>query len=102
VGFIGYTPKQLRNMVNTGKLVGVYDGLVYDLTSFITNAGVGHPANQQVPATDTTFMALEALDVFKFSSGLDVTKQLNSLNIDQDAHMRHCLQNLFTIGKVDN
>ena len=44
------------------------------------------------------------LDVFKFNSGHDITKQLNNLNIPSDVLQRQkvCLRNLFLIGKVDN
>jgi chitin synthase len=48
-------------------------------------------------------MSDDVLSVFQFNSGQDVTKKLNSLNIDQDvlARQKVCLRNLFTIGKLD-
>jgi chitin synthase len=103
VGFLGYTPPQLKNMANSGYSVGVYNGLVYDVTSYVNNGpGVKPPYGEQAPQED--FMDGSVLDVFKFNSGRDVTKQLNNLNIDKDILQRQkvCLRNLFLIGKVDN
>lgn len=105
VGFVGYTPKELKNMASAGSSVGVYNGLVYDLTSYINNGpALRSPAGTQAPSTNTQFMDGSVLDVFKFNSGQDVTKKLNDLNIDKDvlARQKVCLRNLFTIGQVDN
>jgi chitin synthase len=104
VGFVGYTPKELKNMANTGSSVGVYNSLVYDVTSYVKNGpGIGNPAGQQAPNVDRNFMAPEILNVFQFNSGQDVTKKINSLNIDPAvlARQKVCLRNLFTIGKLD-
>ena len=104
VGFVGYTPKELKNMANTGSSVGVYDGLIYDVTSYIKNGpGVGHPTGQQSPSVDRNFMSTDVLNIFQFNSGQDITKKLDSLNIDRDvlARQKVCLRNLFTIGKLD-
>ncbi|KII91880.1 glycosyltransferase family 2 protein [Plicaturopsis crispa FD-325 SS-3] len=105
VGFLGYEPKELKNMASAGKSVGVYNGLVYDVTSYINNGpAVRAPTGQQAPSTDVHFMDGSVLDVFKFNSGQDITKKLDNLNIDKDvlARQKVCLRNLFTIGKVDN
>jgi chitin synthase len=104
VGFVGYTPADLKNMANTGSSVGVYDGLIYDVTSYIQNGpGVGHPTGEQAPSVDRNFMSTDVLNVFQLNSGQDVTKKLNSLNIDSNvlAMQKVCLRNLFTIGKLD-
>lgn len=107
-GFVGYTPKELKNMANNGKSVGVYNGIIYDVTSYINNGpAVRAPKDQQAPPmapTDIHFMDDSVLDVFKFNSGHDVTKQINSLRIGSDvlARQKVCLRNLFAIGKVDN
>ena len=104
VGFIGYTPTDLRNMANTGSSVGVYNGLIYDLTSYIKNGpGVGSPKGENPPSVDRNFMSQDILDVFQFNSGSDVTKKLNSLNIDSAvlARQKVCLRNLFMVGKLD-
>lgn len=105
VGFIGITPSSLKNMAKTGSSVGVYNGLVYDVTDYVKNGpGIGHPVDQQAPQVDTNFMSQDVLNVFKFNSGQDITKKLDSLNIDKDVLDRQkvCLRNLFTVGKVDN
>jgi chitin synthase len=61
------------------------------------------PEGQQAPPTNVQFMDQNVLDIFKYNAGGDVTKQLNSLRIDRNvlAWQKACLQNLFTIGKVD-
>jgi chitin synthase len=104
VGFIGLTPTDLGNMANSGSSVGVYDGLIYDVTSYIKNGpGIGHPTGQQAPVVDRNFMAPEVLNVFQYNSGQDITKKLDSLNIDSAvlARQKVCLRNLFTVGKLD-
>jgi chitin synthase len=103
-GFIGYTPRELRNMANGGRSVAVYNNLIYDLTSYINNGpAVRAPEGQQAPPTNVQFMDENVLDIFKYNAGSDVTKQLNSLRIDRNvlAWQKVCLRNLFTIGKVD-
>lgn len=109
VGFLGYTPKEIRNMANTGSSVAIYNGLVYDLTPYIQNPrAVKAPWHTQAPPvseTDTDFMHSSVVDLFKISGGGDITKQLDNLaGVDQDvlARQKVCLRNLFLIGKVDN
>jgi chitin synthase len=104
-GFVGYTPKELKNMANDKKSVGVYNGLIYDLTSYIQNGpGVGNPYNAKAPDVDKNFMHQSVIDIFQYNSGKDVTKALDGLNLDPAilARQKVCLRNLFTIGKVDN
>ncbi|KAG6837153.1 hypothetical protein H0H93_013743 [Arthromyces matolae] len=104
-GFLGYTPKEIRNMANQGRSVGIYNGLIYDVTNYITSPpAVRAPSGMQAPATNTQFMDDSVLDVFKFNAGKDITKQLDTLNIDSAvlARQKICLRNLFTIGQVDN
>ena len=49
-------------------------------------------------------MSGDVLNLFQVHAGTDITRRLNSLNIDSDvlARQKVCLRNLFTIGKVDN
>jgi chitin synthase len=104
-GFVGYTPTELKNMASNGHSVAVYNGLIYDLTSYINNGpAVRAPKGEQAPPVDPHFMSEQVLDVFKFNAGRDVTKLLNNLDIDPNvlAWQRVCLRNLFAIGKVDN
>ncbi|KAF7439767.1 hypothetical protein PC9H_000103 [Pleurotus ostreatus] len=105
VGFVGYTPKELRNMASTGNSVAVYGGLVYDLTTYLRSPpALRAPSGTQAPPTDTNFMHSAIVDVFRLHAGTDVTKRLDALNIPPDVLSRQkvCLRNLFTIGKVDN
>jgi chitin synthase len=105
VGFVGYTPKEIRTMANTGSSVGVYNGLVYDLTNYVQNPrGVQAPWGQDPPSNvDTNFMSEKVVDIFKLNAGGDVTKAINNLDLtsDQLARQKVCLRNLFTIGKLD-
>ncbi|KAI0089472.1 glycosyltransferase family 2 protein [Irpex rosettiformis] len=106
VGFMGYTSKELKNMANSKKTVGVYRGLVYDLTNYVTNGpAVQSPKGQQAPGgIDTHFMSEDIVNVFQFNSGRDVTKKLDSLQIDSEVMgwQRTCLRNLFLIGRLDS
>lgn len=34
VGWLGITPKSLTNLASTGRSIGVYDGIVYDVTDY--------------------------------------------------------------------
>ncbi|KAF8643335.1 hypothetical protein AX16_009064 [Volvariella volvacea WC 439] len=108
VGFLGFTPKEVRNMASTGGSVAIYRGMVYDLTSYINNPrALRSPHNTQAPPvddTDTNFIHGAILDLFKFRAGQDITKQLDDLPVDSAilARQRVCLRNLFLKGRVDN
>ena len=105
VGFVGYTKKTIQSMASSGSSVGVYNGHVYDVTSYINSPpGRRGPPNTVAPDVPTDFMDQSVLDVFTFSGGGDVTKQLDNLNIDRATLERQkvCLRNLFLIGMVDN
>ncbi|PFH46960.1 glycosyltransferase family 2 protein [Amanita thiersii Skay4041] len=105
VGFLGYTRKDIKSMANNGRSVGVYNGLIYDVTPYLTTPpGRQGPPGFAPPDVDTQFMDGNVLDVFKFGAGGDVTKQLDNLRINRDilARQKVCLRNLFLIGKVDN
>ncbi|KAJ7724605.1 glycosyltransferase family 2 protein [Mycena maculata] len=104
VGFVGLTPKEIRTMANNGSSIAIYNGLVYDLTSYVQNPrGVQAPAGQDPPQVDTDFMSDQVVDIFKLNAGGDVTKQLDNLPLtsDQLARQKVCLRNLFTVGRVD-
>ncbi|PPQ68466.1 hypothetical protein CVT24_005563 [Panaeolus cyanescens] len=108
VGFVGLTPKEIKNMANTGSSVAIYNGMVYDLTNYLRNPPAPQTPFNTVPQgitdTDLHFMEGNILDLFKFNAGQDITKRLNSLNIDKTvlAYQKICLRNLFLVGKVDN
>ncbi|KAL0060142.1 hypothetical protein AAF712_013068 [Marasmius tenuissimus] len=109
VGFVGYSPKEIKNMAHSSRSVGVYNGLIYDVTDYIKSSGSLSAPNGEVPpegaSGDRDFMHSAVIDIFRFNSdGGDITKQLNNLNIDSAilARQKTCLRNIFTIGKVDN
>ncbi|KAI9438359.1 glycosyltransferase family 2 protein [Lactarius indigo] len=104
-GFVGYTPKEIRNMANSGRSIGVYRGLVYDVTNYLQfPPATRAPYGQQAPQVNVNFMDGNVLDIFKYNSGHDISKALDNLNIDSNvlSAQKVCLRNLFTIGKVDN
>jgi chitin synthase len=107
VGFVGYTPQDIKNLASTGESVAVYNGLVYDVTNY--NPAIRSPDGTQAPPdADQTkdFMHGAVLDLFKFYAGTDITKRLDQLEgtIGKDvlARQKVCLRNLFLLGKVDN
>ncbi|KAJ7471354.1 hypothetical protein B0H11DRAFT_2237653 [Mycena galericulata] len=66
VGFAGLTPKEIRTKANNGSSIGIYNGLVYDLTSYVQSPrGVAAPAGTVAPQVDTDFMSDQVVDVFK-------------------------------------
>ncbi|KAF5366143.1 hypothetical protein D9757_010944 [Collybiopsis confluens] len=109
VGFLGYTKTEITNMATNGKSVGIYNSLIYDVTSYVTSqASLIAPPGFQAPGdTEREFMHPAVMDVFRFNNGGDITKSLNALvpnTIDSDTLERQkiCLRNLFLVGKVDN
>ena len=106
VGFVGYTPKEIKNMASQKRSLAVYNGLVYEITDYIQfPPATQAPSGEQVPSgISTQFLDSSVVDLFQFNAGQDITKQLDNLNIDSDvlARQKVCLRNLFTIGKVDN
>ncbi|KAJ6488481.1 glycosyltransferase family 2 protein [Mycena vitilis] len=106
-GFVGLTPKEVKTKANNGSSIGVYNGLVYDLTGYVQNPrGVKAPTGQNPPDVDTDFMSEKVVDMFKLNAGGDVTKDINNLvnqglSADQLARQKVCLRNLFAIGKLD-
>ena len=106
VGFIGQTPKEIRNSASAGRSVAIYNGMIYDVTTYLTSPpAIRTPTGTQAPGDiDVNFMHGSVLDLFKFNAGRDITKQLDRLNIDRAilARQKVCLRNLFLVGKVDN
>ncbi|KAL8280137.1 hypothetical protein RQP46_007467 [Phenoliferia psychrophenolica] len=106
-GFVGFTPKEIKNKASSGSTIAIYNGGVYDLTSYVTNSGGGIkvPTGQSAPANvDRAFMSGDVVSLFQRRSGRDITKELNSLAIGSDVLARQlvCLRNLFFVAKVDN
>jgi chitin synthase len=106
---MGYTPKEISQMASSGKSVGVYNGILYDLTDYITTGPTAAPPpGQSLPSGnaigEVQFMDSRITDVFKLSSGGDLTKTIDGLGLDKDLlnRQRVCMRNLFAIGQVDN
>ena len=106
VGFVGYTPKEIVSMASSGRSVAVYNGLIYELTTYLSSPpAIRTPAGTQAPGgISTQFIHSSVVDLFQSYAGQDITKQFNSLKIGSNvlSWQRTCLRNLFAIGKVDN
>ncbi|KAI6130624.1 glycosyltransferase family 2 protein [Pisolithus croceorrhizus] len=107
VGYVGYTPSEIQDMANSGSSLGILDGLIYDLTTYINYppAVITPTGTQAGGSVDTQFMSSTIVDLFKVNSGQDFTKQFNDgLGLDSTTleMQRTCLRNLFLIGAVDN
>ncbi|KAI6139108.1 chitin synthase-domain-containing protein [Pisolithus tinctorius] len=107
VGYVGYTPLEIKDMANSGSSVRILDGLIYDLTTYLNYPpAVITPTSMQVSGgINTQFMSSTIVDLFKINSGQDFTKQFkNGLGLDSATleSQRMCLRNLFLIGAVDN
>ena len=109
-GFMGHTKKSLKSMASAGRAVAIYDGLVYELTTYIQQNGGGlkGPDGYNFSATDQSdrqFMANEVVQIFTYNSGKDVTTLINNLASTLGQNVvdlqTQCLRNLFIIGKVD-
>lgn len=105
-GWLGLQPSQIRDMASQGMAVASYNGLVYDLSNYISHGpAVGAPPNQQPPGgIQTQFMDPNVVQLFQIYSGSDITQHLDSLNLPEEEleNQKICLRNLFTIGKVDH
>ncbi|KAG1818874.1 glycosyltransferase family 2 protein [Suillus variegatus] len=106
VGYMGYTPQEISDMANSGYSLGIYNDLIYDLTPYVKyGPAVEAPYGEQLPTgIDTAFMDTSVVDLFRYNSGQDLTKQLDSLNLNSATleSQLTCLRNLFLIGMVDN
>ncbi|KAH0831304.1 glycosyltransferase family 2 protein [Lanmaoa asiatica] len=106
VGYMGYTPQEISSMANSGYSLGIYDGLIYDMTNYVNSGpAVKGPNGEVAPSgTDAQFMDSSLVNLFKYSSGQDLTKAIDNLNIDSGtlAAQKTCLRNMFLIGMVDN
>lgn len=110
VGWMGYTKKDLKSMAGKGRIVGIIDGYVYEMTNYINQGGgsiASHiPDGYAAPTQqDTQFMSGSVTDMFKYNSGKDVTALFNdlgrSIGSDVLSWQRDCLRNIFVIGQVD-
>ncbi|KIN94656.1 glycosyltransferase family 2 protein [Pisolithus tinctorius Marx 270] len=107
VGYVGYTPSEIKDMANSGSSVGILDGLIYDLTTYLSYppAVITPTGTQAGGGIDTQFMSSTIVDLFKINSGQDFTKKFkDGLGLDSATleSQKTCLRNLFLIGAVDN
>ena len=110
VGFMGYTKKDIKNMVQAGRAVAIIDDMVYEVTTYISQNGGGlrAPNGTDLSATDQQdrrFLAEQIVSLFTYESGKDVTQLLDNLasdiGADVVARQKQCLRNLFLIGELD-
>ncbi|KAK0523106.1 Chitin synthase, class 8 [Tilletia horrida] len=108
VGFMGYTPDGINDLVDDGRSVAVYRGEVYDVTSYVQQGNKGvvrAPDNTQAPAdTDAKFMDDAIISLITQRTGQDITHLFDNLRLPADVLQRQrvCLRNLFFIGKTDS
>ncbi|WRT65066.1 uncharacterized protein IL334_002008 [Kwoniella shivajii] len=111
VGFMGYTKKDVKKMATSGRAVVIYDGLVYEMTTYIQQNGGGLKAPDGVQLTSDDqasrrFMSDQVVELFTYNAGKDITTLLDNLagTVGQDLvnKQKVCLRNLFIIGKVDS
>ncbi|KAK1216762.1 hypothetical protein PQX77_020601 [Marasmius sp. AFHP31] len=94
-------------MVSSSHSVGVYNGLIHDITDYIRSSGSLSAPNGEVPppgdaSGDQDFMHPAIIDIFRFNSDNgDIIKQLKNLDIDSAilARQKTCLRDIFTIRK---
>lgn len=107
VGWMGYTKKDLKSLSQT-RQIAIYDGHVYDLTTYLKSDGGGTHlmGNGQADSNadrDRQFMDGSITSVFRLHPGEDVTQVIDNLPIDKEVLrlQKQCLRNLFIVGKVD-
>ena len=97
VGFVGYTPKDIKSMAGTGRSVAIYNGLIYDLSTYLASPpAIMTSAGTQPPSViGVNFMSGDILDLFQVYGGTDITKRLNSIKIDRNvlSWQKTCLRN---------
>ncbi|KAK1215119.1 hypothetical protein PQX77_022291 [Marasmius sp. AFHP31] len=54
VGFVDYSPKEIKNMAHSSRSVGVYNGLIYDVTDYIRSSASLSAPNGEVPPGDAS------------------------------------------------
>ncbi|KAK1216517.1 hypothetical protein PQX77_020876 [Marasmius sp. AFHP31] len=72
------------HVAHSSRSVGVYNGLIYDVTDYVRSSGSLSEPNGEVSPGDASgdreFIHPAVIDIFRFNSdGGDITKQLNNL-----------------------
>lgn len=104
--YIGYTPKEVYNLVDKHQRAVVsLDGYVYDLTDYVNgNVYAKAPQGEDTSSdADTSFMDSSLVQLFQEHLGKDVTNKYKQLSLDDQmrSRMNRCLRNVFMIGKLD-
>ena len=90
---MGYTPQEISSMANTNRrALGIYDGLIYDLTEYVNfSPSVQGPHGEVAPSADSQFMDSTLVNLFKYSSGQDLTKAIDNSTLTPGRlpHRRH-------------
>jgi chitin synthase len=108
VGFMGYTPDGIQDLLDKGRAIVVYRSGVYDFTEYIAQGRQGvldAPDGSAAPAgVNRAFMSNVLMDLIVQNPGKDITASLDRLNIGNDVldRQRVCMRNLFFIGKTDS
>jgi len=93
-------------MANTGYSLGIYIGMICDLTSYVNyRPAIEAPTGEQLPGViDIEFTDSSVVNLFKYKSGQDLTKDFDSLGLDSATldSQQTCLRNLFLNDMVDN
>jgi len=89
-------------MANMGYSLSIYNGMIYDLTSYVNyRPAIEAPAGKQLlGGIDIEFTNSSVVNLFKYKSGQDLTKNFDSLGLDSAMldSQRTCLRNLFLKG----
>ena len=108
VAFLGYTPKAMKNMLQDGRTLAVYNDEVYDISDYVSQGnqgGVRVPEGMAPPPDiDTAFLAPAVVDLISENPGADITSRFDQLQLPPEVldRQRVCLRNLFLAGKVDH
>ena len=107
VGMVGYTPKDINDMLDDGRTIGRIGRDLYDLTSYLAQGSQGSvrvPEGMAPPPDlDRTILAPSLARLLSQNAGNDVESRLSSLGLASDLldDQRACLRNLFYIGRLD-
>ncbi|EJP64155.1 class V chitin synthase [Beauveria bassiana ARSEF 2860] len=105
-GTVGYTPQYVKKLNEKQQRIGIIDGRVYDLTTYMAGGRrLLAKAGESLPddASLANFMSDDVVQMFQVRSGSDMTKYWDSLAMDaaMRSRMKTCLDNLFYVGDVD-
>ena len=60
VGFVGQTPQEIRNSASSGRSVAIYNGMIYDVTTYLTSPlAIRTPTGTQPPGNQMSISCME-------------------------------------------